>query len=447
MNPPPFNTTAGFLARFVGPLLGGGPVEVEAPLSAHDRAQMLTDSAPLLDPSFLHLRERVARRLVAEPSLPEPGADELSLWLGLHDVLALDHPDTERVWTRSSTWRRVETETRSLLAFARPVDMADALARHLAVGAFLDLRREDHIVSAAEGELRFRGQEPPRRRFALFSPSYADVRAQVVRWIDQPHATVVDRLLPDVMWVSPLTSLLRPGWAPPGWTPLMAVEFLRARGYARAVCHAWARAREWLRIGGVVAGSLLRSLDLHGAVFEGTPITEVPGGSAAMQRAARATMASSEAELDALDELDGEPRGVMAALPAPAIPSEPEDVGAVVGALIHLHVLKVLEFDARISIGLGARDWAVQTFLALPLLLPALESTLGSPFETGASRGLGAEPPTDADTPARPRLGGASAVDEGFARRWEEYTEHLAGLVPRTVVENLHRALVPRIRE
>ena len=307
--------------------------------------------------------------------------------------------------------------------------MADALARHLAVGAFLDLQREDHIVSTNEGEHRFRGQEPPRRRFGVFSPGYADVRTQRVRWVDQAHANIVDRLLADVMWVSPLTSLLRPGWAPPGWTPLMAVEFLRARGYVRAVCHTWAQHREWLRIGGVVAGSLLRSLELHADVFD-EGIREVPGAAAAMQRAAKATLLEDD-DLDA--DFDDEPRGVMIALPAPEVPSEPEDIGAVVGALIHLHVLKVLEFDARISIGLGARDWAVQTFLALPLLLPALESTLGSPFEGAFDR-------------ADASVAGASAVDEGFARRWEEYTEHLAGLVPRTVVDNLHRTLVQRIR-
>jgi hypothetical protein len=219
MEAPPFNTTAGFLARFVQPLLGGGTVEVEAPLSSHDRAQMLADAAPLLDPEFLHLRRRVAQRLVADPELPDPGADELSLWLGLHDVLALDHPDTERVWTRAATWRKVENETRALLAFARPIDMPDALARHLAVAAFLELRREDHIVSGLAGqggELRLRGQSLPRRRFGLFSGPLAEVRTEVVRWVDAPHATLVDRLLPDVMWVSPLTGLLQPGWAPPG---------------------------------------------------------------------------------------------------------------------------------------------------------------------------------------------------------------------------------------
>jgi hypothetical protein len=456
---PPFNTTAGFLARFVRPLLGGGAVEVEAPLSSHDRAQMLADAAPLLDPDFLHLRTRVAQRLVADPELPDPGADELSLWLGLHDVLALDHPDTERVWTRVATWRKVENETRALLAFARPTDVPDALARHLAVAAFLDLRREDHILTSPSGDLRLRGQALPRRRFGLFSANLAEVRTEVVRWVDAPHATIVDRLLPDVMWVSPLTSLLRPGWAPPGWTPLMAVEFLRARPYARAVCHTWAQAREWLRVGGVVAGSLLSSLELHAAVFgdvANTPIqgAAIPGATPTMQRAAKAALEGVESKTDPGSA--AEPK--LAALPPPAIASEPHDIGAVVGALIHLHVLKVLEFDARISIGLGARDWAVQTFLAMPLLLPSLAPTLGWPFEFSSrlgnraegAGGLGgqtkAESEEDGEAEPETGRGGASPVDGGFARRWEEYTEHLAGLVPRNVVDNLHATLVRRIR-
>lgn len=449
MTSPPFNTTAGFLARFVEPLLGGGAVEVEAPLSSHDREQMLADAAPLLGAELLHLRGRAAQQLVAEPALPEPNADELSLWLGLHDVLALDHPDTERVWTRDSTWRRVEVETRSLLAFARPVDMADALARHLAVGAFLQLRREDHVVAGPEGERRFRGQQPPRRRFGLFSPSFADVRTELVRWIDQPHAAIVDRLLPDIMWVSPLTSLLRPGWAPPGWSPLMAVEFLRSRPYARAVCHAWARERDWLRIGGVVAGSLLRSLNLHAEVFghgevfgepaHGTGVgsdvgSGIPGTSAAMQRAAKLARLEHDDVVD-----DGDDDEPIAALPEPPMTRAPEDIGAVVGALIHLHTLKVLEFDARISIGLGARDWAVQSFLSLPLLLPALERTLGRPFELARAR-------IEPLTPTLTRAAGIGA-EEAFARRWDEYCDHLAGLVPRPVVDKLLATLVRRIVE
>lgn len=421
---PPFNTTAGFIAGFVEPLLGGGRVHVEAPLSSHDRRDMLADASPLLDSELLHLRTRVAQRLVADPSLPDPGADELSLWLGLHDVLALDHPDTDRVWTRDKTWRAVEAETRSLLAFSRPTELAEALARHLAVGAFLQLEREDHIVADAEGEHRFRGQEPPKRRFGLFRASYADVRSEQVRWVEQPHRPMVERLLPDVMWVSPLTALLEPRWAPPGWSPLMAVEFLRSRGYARAVCHAWAREPEWLRLGGVVAGSLLRALELHGPVFGGPGDAAVPGRAAAMRRAEERVDGPRDPDLDwdpGSEDEDEDEDGLLVALPPAPVRSEPEDIGAVIGALIHLHVLKVLEFDARISIGLGARDWAVQTFLALPLLLGALAPVLGRPLE--------------------------GAPDEAFVRRWEEYCDHLAGLVPRTVVDKLLATLVQRVVE
>src|SRR5690606_3024658 len=228
------------------------------------------------------------------------------------------------------------------------------------------------------------------------------------------------------------------------------------------VCHAWAREREWLRIGGVVAGSLLRSLNLNTVGFGelstavipgsgglgGLGRATVPGISAAMQRAAR--LAREEAEADSNDDDDSDPdldsdldsdsdfgRRGFAALPEPQVTRRPEDIGAVVGALIHLHVLKVLEFDARISIGLGARDWAVQTFLALPLLLPALERTLGRPFDLPGHAGhaghLGHGPgegPRSSGSTGALFEGGAGVVDEGFARRWNEYGEHLAGLVP-----------------
>jgi hypothetical protein len=409
-----FSTAHGFITRFVIPLLGGGPVEVGAPLSRFDRDAMLEDSGALLLGDLLELRLRVAHKWVAEPSLDHPDADELSLWIGLHDLLALDHPDTERVWTRASTWTRVESETRGLFGQAAPTELGDALARHLAVGALLDLRRDDRIVTSPEGERRWIGQEPPRR-LGLFGPGISEVRSETVTWIDQPHRPVVARLLDDAMWVSPLTCLLRPARAPVGWSPLASLgvlgpaQFLRERSFARAICHAWAREREWLLIGGVIAGSLLRALGLASAVFgdhvgPGVPGRQVPLVGAAPREPEREVERPSERRL---------------ALPA-ADPS-PESIGAVVGALIHLHVLKVLEFDARIGMGLGDRNWAVQGFLAMPLLLSRLAPVLGLPF--------------------------AGVHDESFVRRWDEYCEHLGGLVPRTVVDNLLATLVRRVVE
>ena len=113
----------------------------------------------------------------------------------------------------------------------------------------------------------------------------------------------------------------------------------------------------------------------------------------------------------------------MAALPATPIDAGPADVGALVGALIHVHFLRVLEFGARLGVAPTARDRPVQMFLALPLLLPALAGVLGTPL------------------PSDPRAG----FDAQVQRRWIEYVDHLGELIPRAVVENLLATLVPRV--
>ena len=118
-----------FVHGFVIPLVSGGTVCVGAPFSKHDRDLMLGDASSLHDPNLRFALLRRGQLLVADPPLVDPGADDLSLWLGLHNVLTLDHPDLERVWTRASTWRRVESETRTLFAFARPTDMGSTTPR------------------------------------------------------------------------------------------------------------------------------------------------------------------------------------------------------------------------------------------------------------------------------------------------------------------------------
>ena len=116
----------------------------------------------------------------------------------------------------------------------------------------------------------------------------------------------------------------------------------------------------------------------------------------------------------------------MAALPAAPIDAGPGDVAALVGALIHVHFLRVLEFGARLGVAPSSRDRPVQMFLALPLLLPALAPVLGTPL------------PVD---PEALRAG----FDTQVQRRWIEYVEHLGELIPRAVVENLLATLVPRV--
>ncbi|HEY0135222.1 MAG TPA: hypothetical protein VGB85_14135, partial [Nannocystis sp.] len=113
----------------------------------------------------------------------------------------------------------------------------------------------------------------------------------------------------------------------------------------------------------------------------------------------------------------------LAALPATPIDAGPADVAALIGALIHVHFLRVLEFGARLGVAPSSRDRPVQMFLALPLLLPNLVGVLGTPL------------------PSDPRAG----FDGQVQRRWTEYVEHLGELIPKTTVENLVATLVPRV--
>ena len=112
------------------------------------------------------------------------------------------------------------------------------------------------------------------------------------------------------------------------------------------------------------------------------------------------------------------------ALPGSTFNAGPEEIGALVGALTHLHFVKVLELGARLGVATATRERAVRLFLGLPLLAPQLEGYLGAPM-TPPERGLG--------------------FDAQVARRWTEYTDHLADVLPRDVVENLRETLVPRI--
>ena len=124
----------------------------------------------------------------------------------------------------------------------------------------------------------------------------------------------------------------------------------------------------------------------------------------------------------ASDALPVAPGGQLA-LPGAVVPASPRDLGAVVGALVHLHLLKVLELDTRLALALGSRDPGTMAFLALPLLLPWLQSELGTPVPEG----------------------GTGAFEAALVRRWTEYVDRLEELVPRATVENLLSTLVPRI--
>ncbi|MCX4244749.1 hypothetical protein [Paraliomyxa miuraensis] len=383
------------LDDFVMPLLGGGPLQVGAPLRARDLPPMLELARELQRPELRFLRLRRGQQLVADPELPDPDPDELQLWAGLYNTLVFEHPDRRRVWSRASVWRRVEGTTRSLLTLSAPASVGEALMRHVSVGAFIDLRRHDMVVGLPTGgELRAMGQDLPRRILRVASPADG-LRHEQVRLCEQLASLEAQRLLEDALRASPLTCVLRPLVAPPGWSPLWAADAFGDRAMVRAICHEWARQRDWVAVGGAVTGALLPSL---------------PNPS-------RARPVPREGE--------------RLALPGAVLPTDPDVLVGVVGALIHLHFLKVVELDARLGVAAASRDPGVTAFLALPLLLPWLGERTGSP--------LGGVVQDDAQRPGRDH------VDAPIARRWTEYLDHLQELVPRSAVDNLLASLVSRI--
>jgi len=405
---------AEFVDAFVAPLLSGGDVAIGPPVRPADFHELLADVHTLRhihSGQVLALRQARAQQLLAEPGLPDPDGEELALWVGLYNVLALDHPERERVWARAVTWQRVEQAARYWLQLSHPGNFEAALVRHLSVSAFIDLVRHDQILSGPDGEQRFVGQEVPRRRLRWAVPGALSVRDELVPWWTSNHAPEAERLLHDVLWASPVTCLLRPRQAPPGWNPLTAAGFLHERAFARVVCHGWAASRGWIEIGGAVLGALLFTLT-------GRP-TQEPAADLQAPDLRRTQGPGRRGS-------PGQPAAPMAALPATPIDAGPGDVAALVGALIHVHFLRVLEFGARLGVAPSSRDRPVQMFLALPLLLPALAPVLGTPL------------PVD---PEALRAG----FDTQVQRRWIEYVEHLGELIPRAVVENLLATLVPRV--
>ncbi len=381
-----------FLGGFVLPLLGGGSVCVGPPLRQRDHEEWVGD-VMRGGTQLEYLRQRRAQELTPHPTLPEPDDEELSLWMGLHNTLAFDHPDRARLWSRASVWRRVEGATRTLLTLPFPASVGASVARHVSVGAFMQAQRTDALLTNATGEHRFAGQDPPRRRF-FGGPIPGTVRRETRPWLGLSHAPEAARLIDDALRASPLTCLLEPRRAPSGWSPLLAVEALQERGLARAIVYHWARGKKWIQVGGAVMSALLPSV----APKPKVPPVDRPGG--------------------------------MLALPGAVPASDPASLCALVGALIHLHFLKVLEFDARLGLALGSRDPGILAFLALPLLLPTLGPILGAPLSGTSNRTTGL---------------GLPSFEAGASRVWTEYLDHLAELVPAVAIENLLAGLVPAI--
>lgn len=401
-----------FVEAFVRPMLAGGRVVPQPPYSTVDRDELAREAGVLASADLVALRLVRAQALLPHPPMADPTAQDLSMWLGLHNLTFLDHPQAGRVWTTARKWELVERETRALFEYARPVDLADAVARHVAVSSLIHTYRDDR-GSLTAGERPDAPRELPGRVASTRAPARgaaADAGQGGTRWIHAPHARPVARLWPVVLWASPLTTFLDPTIAPPSWAPSTGAGFLRHRGLARAIVFGWARKRDWVEIGRVVAGAALQEMGLLPTKQAGTssasdPVQEPSSG--------LRTREGSPLDVDAVTATGTSAEPTLR-LAAPR--TDPAALLHVFAALVHLHVVKLLEFDARV---VPARDPATQAFLAMPLLLRTLAPRLGDPF--------------------------AGVHDVALTRRWDEHVEHLEAIVPGELVASIAAAVGPAV--
>ncbi|MGB1016366.1 MAG: hypothetical protein ACPG4T_19670, partial [Nannocystaceae bacterium] len=79
--------------EFVTPLLAGSTLRVRRPYRAREYRAMIDELGALHSGDYtdlLLLRIRRGQDVVANPCLPDPDADELALWVGMHNILAID---------------------------------------------------------------------------------------------------------------------------------------------------------------------------------------------------------------------------------------------------------------------------------------------------------------------------------------------------------------------
>ncbi len=391
----------GFLDDFVLPLLGGSrsTVRLKSPLSYADLANFQDDAGSLTRDDVQYARVRCGRRRVERPLLPDIDTFELVFWMGLHNLLFFDHPQLGQVWASDAKWRLVEATTASFLDRAQPESPAQVVARDLAMEGVMRLVRVDQIVETREAEVRYFGQPAPRRIGLFDSVAYLQ-REDTVNWIDFRHSSPTGRLLHRAFRASPLTALIHADRAR-GRASLRNVASLLAEpAYARAVVYAWAGSEDWDLIGAAVLERLLEDLGLGIGSEHGPP----------------SSVAASAEEPEAPPSVT-----VAAGVDQLALDSEDTDPAPLVAALIHLHLLKVLEMKTRAGFGAPSSSPAWKLFFGLPLLLETLAPILGDP--------------------------GIQVLGAAMEARWTEYRSFVRGIISRDELRWLRDTFAPALTQ
>lgn len=232
-----------FVSRFLLPLVAGGRVAIERPLSRRSVEALARASTTGADPgeaaASAHLSTaRYARLVALVPLSQAPGLDEATWRIGgaVHNLLALTHPAIAGGVGADARVSRVAAEAVALASLGPPPTLRAALERHSLLARLPDVVRLDRTVHYWLGQQTFVGRPPPPRILAL--PGVRGVRVVTARrsWLREVGVPAAARpAFLALTEASPLGEALDPLRLdpPPSWGRLLSV--LRFPPIARLV--------------------------------------------------------------------------------------------------------------------------------------------------------------------------------------------------------------------
>jgi hypothetical protein len=178
-----------FVSRFLLPLVKGGALHVGRPLGARAIEGMVrtwragtrrsfTSLEDMAEEDALaelgRLRQARARALVHGAGSPALDEASLRLGVGVHNLLALGHPELGAGFTANLAGRALERRQQQIVDATLPIaDLGppataeEALRRHSLLARLGEITRTEYTVDYWAGTRRFIGREPPGALLAL----------------------------------------------------------------------------------------------------------------------------------------------------------------------------------------------------------------------------------------------------------------------------------------
>lgn len=222
-----------FVSRFLLPLVAGGRIAIERPLSRRLVEALARAGGGRTDSTEIEATERLAiarHELLAAMvgRAPVPSLDEGAWRIGgaVHNLFALTHPTISGGVGADARIARVAAEAVALAALGPPATLGAVLERHSLLARLPEIVRVDRTVHYWLGQKTFVGRAPPARILAL--PSVRGVRVETARrsWLREIGVPAVARpAFLALTQASPLGEALDPLRLdpPPSWSRLLSV--------------------------------------------------------------------------------------------------------------------------------------------------------------------------------------------------------------------------------